>query len=70
MWAGPYKIFGKLPNGNLKLRVKGKPYIVHPNRLKPAEITFDFINADKKKSSSKKKVTFDEKVEIFDHESV
>ena len=43
IWAGPFKVIGKLPNGDFKLDIGAnfrKAYIVHPDRLKLAESDF------------------------------
>ena len=63
MFAGPFKVIGKLPNGNLKLNIfKKNPYITHPDRVKLAETNFHFWeNENRKMALSKKKrkkVTF------------
>ena len=60
IWAGQYQVLGKLPNGNLKLHTHKKmPYIVHPNRVKPAEPLFEqFKNETKTKKMSRLKVSF------------
>ncbi len=63
MYAGPFKVIGKLPNGNLKLNIyKKKPYITHPDRVKLAETNFHFWENEKGKMSpskkKKKKVSF------------
>ena len=61
MFAGPFKVIGKLPNGNLKLNIfKKNPYITHPDRVKLAETNFHFWENEKMAFSKKKrkKVTF------------
>ena len=60
IWAGQYQVLGKLPNGNLKLHTHKKmPYIVHPNRVKPAEPLFEQSkNETKTKKLSRLKVSF------------
>ena len=61
MYAGPFKVIGKLPNGNLKLNIfKKKPYITHPDRVKLAETKFHFWENEKMSLSKNKtkKVTF------------
>jgi hypothetical protein len=43
IWEGPFKVIGKLPNGDYKLDIGlnyRKPYLVHPDRLKRAEDDF------------------------------
>jgi hypothetical protein len=41
-WSGPFKVIEKLSNRNLKLNIGNKhPYIVHPDRVKLAEISFN-----------------------------
>lgn len=37
-YSGPYTVSDILPNGNIKLLIKGKPKIVHPNKLKKSHI--------------------------------
>jgi hypothetical protein len=59
LWSGPFKVIGKLPNGNLKLNIKkSKPYIVHPDRVKPAEILFPNWPKEIKKIKPAKRVSF------------
>jgi hypothetical protein len=58
VWGGPYKVFGKAPNGNLKLWVKGKTYVTHPDRVKRAEISFETWPPDVKRIFPPKSVTF------------
>ena len=67
MYSGPYKVAGKLKNGNLKLYMpKNKIYITHPDRVKEAEIEFerkDYLqveikNRNKKVSFSKELCTY------------
>jgi hypothetical protein len=59
LWSGPFKVIGKLPNGNLKLNInKSKSYIVHPDRVKPAEILFQNWPEDIKKIKPAKSVSF------------
>ena len=57
MFAGPFKVIGKLPNGNLKLNIfKKNLYITHPDRVKLAETNFHFWeNENRKMALSKKK---------------
>ena len=62
LWSGPFKVIGKLDNGNLKLNI-GKPYIVHPDRVKQAELQFESLPMDKKKIHPPKQVRFSEYVE-------
>ena len=66
MWTGPFRVIGKLPNGNIKLNIgKKNPYIVHPNRVKLAEIEiFDFAD-EKKVRKNTKRVSFSGKDEII-----
>jgi hypothetical protein len=60
MWTGPFRVIGKLPNGNIKLNIgKKSPYIVHPNRVKLAEKEIlDFKEEKKTKNNNKKRVSF------------
>ena len=61
MWSGPFKVIGKLPNGNLKLNIgKTKPYIVHPDRVKLAENSFEMWPDEIKKTKPAKSVSFSE----------
>ena len=70
IWDGPFKVIGKLPNGNLKLNInKNTPYITHPDRVKLAEEKF--IREYERKSSKPKvkfkfRVQFSDVVEAFD----
>ena len=70
IWNGPFKVIGKLPNGDYKIDIGlkfRKPYIVHPDRLKLAESNFKETsmrlkeNEKERENKSKKtlkKVTF------------
>jgi hypothetical protein len=70
IWNGPFKVIGKLPNGDYKIDIGlkfRKPYIVHPDRLKLAEGNFKETsmrlkeNEKERENKSKKtlkKVTF------------
>ena len=75
LWTGPFKIIGKLPNGNLLLNIfkssdkdKARPYVTHPDRLKLAETNYknemDYLAEVKrrKENPSVKTVRFSEKV--------
>jgi hypothetical protein len=70
LWTGPFKVIGKLANGDLKLNIykrgavnRKKPYITHPDRLKLAEKEYLPISLEhKKKILLKKSVRFEEKV--------
>jgi hypothetical protein len=64
MWAGPYRIFGKAPNGNIKLKIRGKLYITNPDRLKIAESEFINETPDNISVRTKKHVTFAADVKI------
>ena len=37
-YAGPYEILGVLGKGNVKISYKGKPTVVHINRLKRSHV--------------------------------
>ena len=66
MWTGPFRVIGKLPNGNIKLNIgKKSPYIVHPNRVKLAEKEILDFTEKKKTRNNHKRVSFSEKVEII-----
>ena len=52
MYAGPFKVIGKLPNGNLKLNIFKK----HPERVKLAGTEFHFCLKEKQKMSLIKKI--------------
>ncbi|MFY8165348.1 MAG: hypothetical protein ACOVJ8_02075 [Sediminibacterium sp.] len=70
IWAGPYKVIGKCPNGNLKIDIGKngrKPYVTHPDRLKLAET--NFYEEPLKKRNNSKKVRFDLKLNIINAES-
>jgi hypothetical protein len=59
LWSGPFKVIGKLNNGNLKLHIgKNRPYVVHPDRLKLSETSFQSFPLDLKKIKPVKKVSF------------
>jgi hypothetical protein len=70
IWGGPFKVIGKLPNGDYKIDIGlnfRKPYIVHPDRLKLAESNFketsmrlkeNEIERENKLKKTLKKVTF------------
>jgi hypothetical protein len=76
LWTGPYKIIGKLPNGNLKLNIFKKmdvdrksPYITHPDRLKPAEEEYlaePFRYIKSSNQVTKKSVRFDENLVVYE----
>ena len=75
LWTGPFKVIGKLPNGNLKLNIYKKydqgrknPYITHPDRVKLAEIEY-FEEMKKEKSRNNKRVTFNNVDEITGHDN-
>ena len=75
LWTGPFKVIGKLPNGNLKLNIYKKydqgrknPYITHPDRVKLAEIEY-FEEMKKEKSRNNKRVTFNNVDEIIGHDN-
>ena len=66
IWDGPFRVIGKLPNGNLKIDIgdgKRKVYIVHPDRLNLAES--DFIERPTKRKKTLKKVSFKEEVSFI-----
>ena len=65
IWSGPFKVIGKAPNGNLKLNINKKnPYIVHPNRVKLAEQSFERFPPETKKLHPPKQVKFNEAANI------
>lgn len=43
-YSGPHTISEILPNGNIKLFIKGKQRIVHPNKLKRSRISIKDLN--------------------------
>jgi hypothetical protein len=71
LWTGPFKVVGKLANGNVKLNIykrgdvnRKRPYITHPERLKLAEEEYLPVPFATKKKSILKTVRFEDKVVI------